>query len=106
MNNPLPEFFFVHKLNKSYYKMIFLFSDYSHDKLSRDLAVNNIRSDVVSSIRETFGADDSDGAKTTEYFNLVCKEVFREIIFEQDIRCDGRQLNHLRNISCQVCIFK
>ncbi|XP_077284945.1 polyribonucleotide nucleotidyltransferase 1 isoform X2 [Arctopsyche grandis] len=83
-----------------------VFSNYNHDKLSRDVAVNNIRSDVVSSVRETYGADDSDGAKTTEYFNSVCKEVFREIIFEQDIRCDGRHLDHIRNISCQVNLHK
>lgn len=74
--------------------------------MSRDIAVNNVRSDVVSRILDSFGADNIDGAKISEYFNTICKEVFRESIFENDTRCDGRTLDQLRNITCQVTIVQ
>lgn len=84
---------------------LFFPSDFNHDKLSRDGAVNDVRSDVVSKVRETFGVEESDGATTTECFNNVCKQVFRDMILEGEIRCDGRNLEQIRNIACQVSQF-
>lgn len=35
-------------------------------------------------------------------FNNHLKEIFRDMIFENDVRCDGRGLDELRKISCEV----
>jgi len=66
--------------------------------------VNNLRSDVLSRVRDTFDALDMDHAKVTDYFNKICKEVFRNTILEQEYRCDGRRMDQLRNISCEVLL--
>ncbi|XP_012505290.1 PREDICTED: polyribonucleotide nucleotidyltransferase 1, mitochondrial [Propithecus coquereli] len=41
-----------------------------------------------------------------ESFNVVAKEVFRSIILNEYKRCDGRDMTSLRNISCEVDMFK
>lgn len=46
---------------------------------------------------------DFEASVIVEEFNKIVKDIFRNLIFEQDIRCDGRELSELRNISCEVC---
>lgn len=82
-----------------------IFNDYSHDKLSRDNAVNLLRNDVFEKIKTNF-ADIEDLSLVVDKFNQTCKDVFRNNIFETDKRCDGREMDELRNISCQVLFFK
>uniref|UniRef100_A0A8K9V777 Polyribonucleotide nucleotidyltransferase 1 n=1 Tax=Oncorhynchus mykiss TaxID=8022 RepID=A0A8K9V777_ONCMY len=41
-----------------------------------------------------------------ESFNIVSKEVFRNLVLNEYRRCDGRDLTSLRNISCEADIFK
>lgn len=41
----------------------------------------------------------------TIYYEIV-KKIFRLLIFETNKRCDGRNLDELRKISCQVNLFK
>jgi len=77
-----------------------IFSDASHDKISRDVAVNVLRADVMEKLA------DKESAHVTESFQRLVKDVFRTLIFESDVRCDGRRLTQLRNISCQVDLYK
>ncbi|KAG9433798.1 polyribonucleotide nucleotidyltransferase 1, mitochondrial [Apis mellifera carnica] len=39
-------------------------------------------------------------------FSNISKEIFRSLIFETEKRCDGRGMNELREISCQVDLFQ
>ncbi|GLV40633.1 Polynucleotide phosphorylase [Carabus blaptoides fortunei] len=81
-----------------------IFRDYSHDKLSRDVAVSNVRSDVLDKVRNNF--PDIDISQIIDTFNKLSKQIFRDMMFEEDRRCDGRQMSQLRNIECQVDLFK
>uniref|UniRef100_T1HAV7 polyribonucleotide nucleotidyltransferase n=1 Tax=Rhodnius prolixus TaxID=13249 RepID=T1HAV7_RHOPR len=80
-----------------------IFTDFSHDKLSRDDAVKELRTEVLEKIK----AELPEYAEATnEVFNSVTKEVFRNLILETSIRCDGRSLTELRNISTEVDLYK
>ncbi|KAM9600964.1 polyribonucleotide nucleotidyltransferase 1, mitochondrial isoform 2-T2 [Trichechus inunguis] len=81
-----------------------VFTDYEHDKISRDEAVNKIRLDTEEQLREKF--PEADPYEIIESFNVVSKEAFRSIILNEYKRCDGRDLTSLRNISCEVDMFK
>ncbi|OXU19193.1 hypothetical protein TSAR_001961 [Trichomalopsis sarcophagae] len=81
-----------------------IFSDYKHDKLSRDNAINNLRNEVLTTIKANHSELDS--GLTLEAFSEFSKTLFRSLIFENNCRCDGRKYTDLRNITCQVDLFK
>lgn len=81
-----------------------VFSNADHDKISRDQAVNAVRTDVVSKVWSSY--PDKEPALIQDYFNKYCKEIFRSMIFENEQRCDGRALDELRKIDCQVDLHK
>ncbi|EDW67742.1 polyribonucleotide nucleotidyltransferase 1, mitochondrial [Drosophila virilis] len=81
-----------------------IFQDAQHDKISRDTAVNEVRSNVIDKVWSSY--PDTDPAAIGEEFNKACRDIFRELIFESNRRCDGRDYDSLRNISCQVDMYK
>lgn len=81
-----------------------IFTNTKHDKLSRDNAVNDVRNDAIEKIRSTF--PDVDMYLISEGMNKCIKKIFRNLIFEENLRCDGRHFDQLRDISCQVDLFK
>uniref|UniRef100_A0A2K5IXN5 Polyribonucleotide nucleotidyltransferase 1, mitochondrial n=1 Tax=Colobus angolensis palliatus TaxID=336983 RepID=A0A2K5IXN5_COLAP len=92
----------THKLAME--RLYAVFTDYKHEKVSRDEAVNKIRLDTEEQLKEKF--PEADPYEIIESFNVVAKEVFRSIILNEYKRCDGRDLTSLRNISCEVDTFK
>ncbi|XP_044910171.1 polyribonucleotide nucleotidyltransferase 1, mitochondrial isoform X2 [Felis catus] len=92
----------THKLAME--RLYAVFTDYEHDKISRDEAINKIRLDTEEQIKEKF--PEADTYEIIESFNVVAKEVFRSIILNEYKRCDGRDLTSLRNINCEVDMFK
>ncbi|XP_043111106.1 polyribonucleotide nucleotidyltransferase 1, mitochondrial isoform X2 [Puntigrus tetrazona] len=85
-------------------KIYAVFTDFTHDKVSRDEAVNKIRLETEEHIRERFPL--SEPFEVVEAFSSVSREVFRNLVLNEYRRCDGRDLTSLRNISCEVDIFK
>lgn len=81
-----------------------IFKNHQHDKLSRDQALNVVRADVMEKIRAAY--PDADYSLVSEAINTIIKQEFRDLVFEEDIRCDGRHLEDLRNISCEVNLYK
>ncbi|CAH1113717.1 unnamed protein product [Psylliodes chrysocephalus] len=81
-----------------------IFKNYSYDKLGRDNALSEIRNDVFEKIKSSFV--DIDFNLMNEGYNKIVKEIFRNLIFEQGKRCDGREYHELRNISCKVNMYK
>ncbi|PZC71145.1 hypothetical protein B5X24_HaOG214031 [Helicoverpa armigera] len=79
-----------------------ILSDYSHDKMSRDNAISDLRQTVLNQMRET----EADVAQLQDCFNANLKSIFRDMIFEKEIRCDGRHLDDLRQIGCQVSLYE
>ncbi|XP_008821220.1 polyribonucleotide nucleotidyltransferase 1, mitochondrial [Nannospalax galili] len=103
MFTPSPEIVkYAHRIAME--KLYAVFTDYEHDKISRDEAVNKIRLDTEEQLKEKF--PEVDPFEIIESFNVVAKEVFRSIILNEYKRCDGRDLTSLRNISCEVDMFK
>ncbi|KAL3872887.1 hypothetical protein ACJMK2_036068 [Sinanodonta woodiana] len=78
--------------------------DAKHDKISRDVALNEIRTSLVEMLKGSF--PDADASQVNQAANTVTKDMFRQLIFETNTRCDGRGLDDLRHISCQVDMFK
>lgn len=81
-----------------------VFRDSKHDKMSRDNAINQIRSDVIE--RTWSNYPESDPSLLGEEFSKLSKKIFRGLLFEEDRRCDGRTYDDLRNISCEVDMYK
>ncbi|XP_058240790.1 polyribonucleotide nucleotidyltransferase 1, mitochondrial isoform X2 [Hemibagrus wyckioides] len=85
-------------------KIYAVFTDFSHDKVSRDEAVNKIRLDTEEQVKEKF--PQAEPFEVIEAFNVVSKDIFRNLVLTEYRRCDGRDLTSLRDISCEVDIFK
>uniref|UniRef100_A0A3B5B9M7 polyribonucleotide nucleotidyltransferase n=1 Tax=Stegastes partitus TaxID=144197 RepID=A0A3B5B9M7_9TELE len=81
-----------------------VFTDYTHDKISRDEAINKIRLETEESLKERF--PQAEPFDITESFNTVSKEIFRNLVLNEYRRCDGRELTALRDISCNIDLFK
>ncbi|XP_046971467.1 polyribonucleotide nucleotidyltransferase 1, mitochondrial isoform X2 [Vanessa cardui] len=79
-----------------------ILSDFSHDKTSRDHAVSELRQTVLNQLRDT----EADVALLQDSFNANLRQIFRDMIFETDVRCDGRGLDDLRKISCEVGLYE
>ena len=62
-----------------------IFRDHTHDKLSRDIAVSAVRTDVIDKLKQSF-SESVDINAIIESFNQVCKQTFRSLIFEDNIR--------------------
>ncbi|XP_075983169.1 polyribonucleotide nucleotidyltransferase 1 [Anticarsia gemmatalis] len=79
-----------------------ILSDHTHDKLSRDNAISELRQTVMNQLRDT----EVELGQLQDCFNDNLRQIFRDMIFETDVRCDGRHLDQLRNISCQVSLYE
>ena len=62
-----------------------IFRDHTHDKMSRDVAVSAVRTDVTDKLKHSFD-ENVDINVVNECFNHVSKEVFRSLVFEDNIR--------------------
>ncbi|MEQ2230318.1 Polyribonucleotide nucleotidyltransferase 1, mitochondrial, partial [Ilyodon furcidens] len=92
----------VQKLSsKSIYAV---FTDYTHDKISRDEAINKVRLETEEDLKEKF--PQADPFEVIESFNAVSKEIFRNLVLNEYRRCDGRELTALRKIFCDIDLFK
>ncbi|XP_078129430.1 polyribonucleotide nucleotidyltransferase 1, mitochondrial [Sander vitreus] len=85
-------------------KIYAVFTDYTHDKISRDEAINKVRLETEEDLKERF--PQAEPFEVIESFNAVSKEIFRNLVLNEYKRCDGRELTALRNISCDVDLFK
>ncbi|XP_071650165.1 polyribonucleotide nucleotidyltransferase 1, mitochondrial [Temnothorax longispinosus] len=80
-----------------------IFSNYTYDKISRDNAVSDLRNSVIETLRKDNA--DLDVKLAEKNFGKIVRDVFRTLILEKDVRCDGRSMDGLRDISCQVDLF-
>lgn len=79
-----------------------VFENHELHKKSRDDAVNEIRKDVVDRVWTAYPK--ADPALITNGCNEIIKEVFRYVTLNK--RCDGRNYNELRNISCLANLYE
>ncbi|XP_046578659.1 polyribonucleotide nucleotidyltransferase 1, mitochondrial-like [Haliotis rubra] len=93
-----------------------IFTDSSHDKISRDVAVRKVRTDVLRDVQESLlqnggssTATDKPEVETQDIhqvFDALSKNVFRNLILDEQKRCERRELTQLRDISCEVDLYK
>ncbi|XP_050421610.1 polyribonucleotide nucleotidyltransferase 1, mitochondrial [Adelges cooleyi] len=81
-----------------------IFTNTSHDKTSRDVAVRDVKTEVIEKLKSNFESLNFDLCSII--FDKICKKIFRSLIFENNTRCDGRKFDELRNISCEVDLYK
>ncbi|XP_075223280.1 polyribonucleotide nucleotidyltransferase 1 [Lycorma delicatula] len=81
-----------------------VFTDYNHDKISRDEKIKEIRLDIINKVKESMELM-PDTESVNEAFNIVSKNIFRELVFDLKTRCDGRSFTDLRPISCEVDLY-
>ncbi|CAH2241699.1 jg26996 [Pararge aegeria aegeria] len=79
-----------------------ILSDAGHDKMSRDNAISEVRQTVLNQLRAT----EVDVTILQDCFNTNLRKIFRDMIFETELRCDGRELDELRKISCEVGLYE
>lgn len=58
--------------------------DFSHDKISRDVAISTVRNDVMEKMKAHF--PETDTMIISESFNKFFKELFRKLILDEEIR--------------------
>uniref|UniRef100_A0A7N6F7B1 polyribonucleotide nucleotidyltransferase n=1 Tax=Anabas testudineus TaxID=64144 RepID=A0A7N6F7B1_ANATE len=69
-----------------------------------DEAINKVRLETEEQLKEKF--PQAEPFEVIESFNTVSKEIFCNLVLNEYRRCDGRELTALRNISCNVDLFK
>ncbi|CAH1791369.1 unnamed protein product, partial [Owenia fusiformis] len=81
-----------------------ILTDFTHHKISRDEAVSELKNRVIETVKETY--PDVHPSVLSDVFSAVCKQIFRNLILDEKIRCDGRGIGDLRKISCGVDLYK
>ena len=74
------------------------------EKLVRNSAIDKIRKDIIEKVSGEFEEDNIEN-KTKAAFEDIVKEVIRVKIMSTGIRIDGRGLDDVRPISCEVGIL-
>ncbi len=77
------------------------------DKLARDAAVDAVQEEITAELLEKFPAEEYPTAEQEigEVFYKVKKDVVRKMITHEKIRPDGRELEEVRPITCEVGLF-
>ncbi|MBP0006806.1 MAG: polyribonucleotide nucleotidyltransferase [Cyanobacteria bacterium SBC] len=85
-----------------------ILSDFSHDKNSRDEALDAVKAEISEKI-EQLDEEEAICQSVTEdpkvlgnTFKSITKKLMRAQIVEEGVRVDGRKLDEVRPISCQV----
>jgi polyribonucleotide nucleotidyltransferase len=72
------------------------------DKLARQEAIDRLEGETVAHFLETYPDQEKD---VKEIFHSILKETVRQMILEDQDRPDGRKLNEIRPITCEVGIL-
>ncbi|MBQ7199375.1 MAG: polyribonucleotide nucleotidyltransferase [Selenomonadaceae bacterium] len=77
------------------------------DKLARDAAVDAVQEEITAQLLEKFPVEEYPDVEKdiAEVFYKVKKDVVRKMITQEKIRPDGRELEEVRPISCEVGLF-
>jgi len=81
-------------------KLRAIYTDYSLDKQGRDRQMFLVRDEMIAKIRSLHPEVDSSSLNDM-FFNLS-KNIVRNLIFQENLRVDGRSTTDIRPISCEV----
>ena len=74
-------------------------------KLEREKKVSAIKDEVATKLREEFGEDEVTGPVVDQAFYHIQKTALRGLILEKGKRLDGRSLDELRPVQCEVGVL-
>ena len=74
-------------------------------KLEREKKVSAIKDEVAAKLREEFGEDKVTGPVVDQAFYHIQKTALRGLILEKGKRLDGRSLDTLRPVQCEVGVL-
>ena len=101
------------KFQENAYSQLYdIFTDYTHDKKSRDDAISQLRNSTINSILKIETKDSLlksvvyNYQTLSEHFMKFTKTIVRNLILEESKRVDGRALNELRPIACKTDLYK
>lgn len=93
----------------AYAKIYDVLTDYTHDKISRDLALSKIRNQTVNAMLKNPKVSNDPTLTYTflseQYFKFI-RKVLKKLVLNESKRADGRKLDELRPISCRANMFK
>ncbi len=77
------------------------------DKLAREAATDAVKAETVEAMKEKFPPEEYPNSEKEigEIFHDLMKEIVRKMITHEKIRPDGRGLEEVRPISCEVGLF-
>ena len=70
-------------------KLQLIYSDYSHDKISRDKAVFKLMHKSISQLQENY--PNLEYAIINEAFSKLCRRLITDMIIDRGVRVDGRK---------------
>ncbi len=73
---------------------------YTPSKVARGKAVDALRKEVEDAVKAKY--PDATSFETSQAFDYLQKKAFRISILDKQVRCDGRNLNQLRQLSAEV----
>ncbi|XP_065321728.1 polyribonucleotide nucleotidyltransferase 1, mitochondrial-like isoform X2 [Gordionus sp. m RMFG-2023] len=74
------------------------------DKQERDVELTAFRNATSEKLREKFNSIEPH--VISDIVSYFVKEYLRSLILNEEIRCDGRELDELREIKCEVDLYK
>ena len=81
-----------------------VFTDYSHDKISRDNASFGIRDQAITKLRGIY--PQTELSVFYECYNQICRDLLTELALDSQKRVDGRRFDQMRPISCEASLHK
>lgn len=83
---------------------IYSISKAALDKVSRKKSYQEVYDEMLAEVTEQYGEEYmvEKGGFFERYFDKLKKEVIREMVMAEGIRLDGRKLNEIRSIWCEV----
>ncbi|MDD5731473.1 MAG: polyribonucleotide nucleotidyltransferase [Patescibacteria group bacterium] len=98
---------FVNEINEELYKEVE--TNYAKEletlfTLKEKLERESLFNDTLVKIKEAYKEDEdkSKTSKAVQYFDEIFRERMRALIMEKEVRIDGRKLDEVRPISCEV----
>ncbi len=82
-----------------------IFCDTSHDKVSRDRAIFEVRDDAIAALRIDYPTV-VDLSIFHEIFNRLCRNQISQLALEERIRVDGRDFRQLRPVTCETDLHR
>jgi polyribonucleotide nucleotidyltransferase len=71
------------------------------EKKERENSLENISNQII----EKLSIEENDLSLLKSIFDDICKEIIRSLIIKENIRVDGRKLDEIRPISCEIGVL-